>query len=228
MKTLYEVLEVSEKASKEIIEKAYRVLAKKYHPDLQQPENKEKAEQKMKQINEAYDILSDELKRKKYDEELAQKRQQNENSYNQQNSYQAKTQYNSGNNVYNAQKNSQANSYNQQYTQKTSEDYMKKQQQMQQEMQKEYQQKYQQAYENYLKNLGYKIKYKWTWDRFKDFLKAILILIIIAVVIWFFPPTHKLLINFYESNFIIKSIVNTIGTILMGIWNAICSLFTMK
>ena len=34
--TLYEILEVSEKASKEIIEKAYRVLAKKYHPDLQE------------------------------------------------------------------------------------------------------------------------------------------------------------------------------------------------
>lgn len=34
--TLYEVLEVSENASKEIIEKAYKVLAKKYHPDLQE------------------------------------------------------------------------------------------------------------------------------------------------------------------------------------------------
>mgnify|MGYP004462013251 CR=1 FL=1 len=34
--TLYELLEVSENASKEIIEKAYKVLAKKYHPDLQE------------------------------------------------------------------------------------------------------------------------------------------------------------------------------------------------
>ena len=39
-KTLYDILEVSEKASKEVIEKAYRVLAKKYHPDLQTDENK--------------------------------------------------------------------------------------------------------------------------------------------------------------------------------------------
>ena len=68
MNTLYEILEVSENASKEVIEKAYRVLAKKYHPDLQTPENKQMAEAKMKQINEAYDILSDELKRKEYDE----------------------------------------------------------------------------------------------------------------------------------------------------------------
>ena len=34
-KTLYEILEVSEKASQEVIEKAYKVLVKKYHPDLQ-------------------------------------------------------------------------------------------------------------------------------------------------------------------------------------------------
>ena len=45
-KTLYDILEVSEKASKEVIEKAYRVLAKKYHPDLQTDENKIKAESK--------------------------------------------------------------------------------------------------------------------------------------------------------------------------------------
>lgn len=44
MKTLYEILEVSETASKEIIEKAYKVLAKKYHPDLQPQEQKENAE----------------------------------------------------------------------------------------------------------------------------------------------------------------------------------------
>ena len=45
-KTLYEILEVSENASSEIIEKAYKVLAKKYHPDLQPPEEKSNAENK--------------------------------------------------------------------------------------------------------------------------------------------------------------------------------------
>ena len=52
MKTLYEILEVSETASKEIIEKAYKTLAKKYHPDLQETADKEKAEEMMKKINE--------------------------------------------------------------------------------------------------------------------------------------------------------------------------------
>ena len=64
MSNLYEMLEVSEKASKEVIDKAYHVLVKKYHPDLQQGEEKQKAEEKMKQINEAYEILSNEEKRK--------------------------------------------------------------------------------------------------------------------------------------------------------------------
>ena len=40
MSNLYEILEVSEKASKEVIDKAYHVLVKKYHPDLQQGEEK--------------------------------------------------------------------------------------------------------------------------------------------------------------------------------------------
>lgn len=72
MSNLYEILEVSQKASKEVIEKAYKVLAKKYHPDLQQGIEKEKAEKKMKELNQAYEILSDEEKRRQYDLELEQ------------------------------------------------------------------------------------------------------------------------------------------------------------
>ena len=75
MITLYEILEVSENASIEVIEKAYKVLAKKYHPDLQQTaSDKKEAEEKMKKINDAYSILSNEQKRKSYDIELANKR----------------------------------------------------------------------------------------------------------------------------------------------------------
>ena len=52
METLYDILEVSRKASKEIIEKAYKTLAKKYHPDLQVTEEDKKiAEEKMKKIS---------------------------------------------------------------------------------------------------------------------------------------------------------------------------------
>ena len=59
MKDYYGILEVNEKASQEIIEKAYRTLVKKYHPDIYSSVEKREAERKLKDINEAYNILSD-------------------------------------------------------------------------------------------------------------------------------------------------------------------------
>lgn len=223
MKTLYELLEVSEKASKEIIERAYKVLAKKYHPDLQKEEDKEKAEQKMKQINEAYDILSDDIKREKYDEELKAKRQQEELEkdklkYSQNMNMTANTSQNNAN--YNKYTNTRQND-NQDIKKQELENLQKEIK----NMQNQYEQKYQEAYEEYLRSLGYKIKYKWSWDRVKDLLKTLLIMIIICLIIWFFPPTHKILVNFYESNVVIKAIADIISNTFVGIWNSICSFF---
>ena len=70
MKNYYELLEVSEKASQEVIKKAYITLVKKYHPDLQPDDKKKAAEEKIKEINEAYEILSDSAKRESYDRKL--------------------------------------------------------------------------------------------------------------------------------------------------------------
>ncbi len=70
MKNYYEILEVNKKASKEIIDKAYKVLIKKYHPDLYSDEKQQYAERKTKEINEAYRILSNEFLREQYDNEL--------------------------------------------------------------------------------------------------------------------------------------------------------------
>ena len=77
MKNYYETLQVNENASKEIIEKAYKVLAKKYHPDLQTDEkNKKIMEKKLKEINEAYHILSDSFLKEQYDKELEKEKQE--------------------------------------------------------------------------------------------------------------------------------------------------------
>ena len=62
----YEVLGVEKGADEATIKKAYRSLAKKYHPDMN-PDDKE-AEVKFKEVNEAYDVLSDADKRAKYDQ----------------------------------------------------------------------------------------------------------------------------------------------------------------
>lgn len=65
MKDLYEILEVDRNSSKEDIKKAYRKLAKKYHPDLNP--NDDEAQEKFKEINFAYEVLSDDEKKSKYD-----------------------------------------------------------------------------------------------------------------------------------------------------------------
>lgn len=67
--TYYEILNVKQTASEKEIKNAYRVLAKKYHPDTYQG-NKNIAEDKMKQINEAYDVLSNKESKTKYDEQF--------------------------------------------------------------------------------------------------------------------------------------------------------------
>ena len=71
MKNYYEILEISENASQEIVEKAYKTLAKKYHPDLQQGDLKKEYEEKLKTINEAYEVLSNIDRRKEYNQVLA-------------------------------------------------------------------------------------------------------------------------------------------------------------
>lgn len=70
MKNYYEILEVDVKASKEMIDRAFKLLAKRYHPDTKPDDEKALAEENFKQINEAYEVLSDDDARKKYDVEL--------------------------------------------------------------------------------------------------------------------------------------------------------------
>ncbi len=63
----YEILGLSKDATKDEIKRAYRKLAKKWHPDMN-PDNREEAEEKFKEISEAYAVLSDDEKRRLYDQ----------------------------------------------------------------------------------------------------------------------------------------------------------------
>ena len=232
-KTFYEILEVSESASPEIIEKAYKVLAKKYHPDLQVSGDKAQAEAKMKQINEAYEVLGDSEKRSAYDLKLKTEREQ-EKSENMQSSYMQAT-----NNIeYQKGANAEYNNYraenwqekqksefdlkSKEYARKLQEEEQRQRQKMQENLNKEYQN----AYENYLRSLGYKIKHKITKENIKDIIIVIIIIIAIIIILWFIPPTHNWMVNFYESNTILKTFIDIIVAIVTGIFRGIWEFIT--
>lgn len=229
-KNYYDWLEISKNASTEVIDKAYKALVKKYHPDLQEGENKLKAEEIIKHINEAYAILSDETKRKQYDgtikeetisredydrlqEELNTMKRQSATTNHQVN-YQN---YNVNNNTnYNTNDNTNDNISNE-----NSQSIERKRQELeyQQQLENARRKAYHDAYIQELKSRGYRIRYKKT---FKDYLRVfivILVIIICCIIIWMIPFTREKLIEFYQSNEVIKWIVDMIINIFKSLFN---------
>lgn len=145
-KNYYDILQINKNASPEIIEKAYKTLAKKYHPDLQPEENKKQAEEILKDINEAYEVLSNPISKANYDNSL-------------QENYISEEDYE---NLYNQNINYQKNNINNNYI--NQEELFAKQQsenlKYQEELQRAREKAYHDAYIQDLKNRGYKIKYK--------------------------------------------------------------------
>ncbi len=218
MSNLYELLEVSEKASKEVIEKAYKVLAKRYHPDLQEEKDKKQAEEKMKQINEAYTILIDDEKRKAYDIELNAKRQEEIQKKMQENTSLEQDFFNDFQNANMKRQKEEQDKINRKLEEEQKSNMEK--------LQADLQRTYSNAYNNYLRSLGYKIKEPWTLKRFIELMKVLIILAVIIIFIWFFPPTHKLIIDFYEQNVVLKFIIDIFIKLILGLWNAIVELFS--
>lgn len=222
MNNYYEILEVSKNASKEVIEKAYRVLAKKYHPDLQKEENKAKAEQKMKLINEAYEILSDETRKKQYDIKLEEElKLQMQEELNRINSQRVRNQQNS--NYEKTQKNSNYNSYQNQAP--LTKEEIRNIRREEEKAQRKYQEQSERIYRNYLRSLGYHVKEKWSLRKTIKLLEVIGVIIIICIVLWFFPPTNKILVETYENNKIIRIIIEVILKIILGLVQGIGELF---
>ncbi len=211
--TWYEILEVSENASPEVIEKAYKVLVKKYHPDLQTGDSKAEAEKKMKQINEAYDILSNSEKRKEYDFELNQLREQEERKKQEK--------------FYTSNQNDNADFMDYVKDRRAYHKRLQKEEEKQREkMQEDLNKEYQNAYENYLQSLGYRIKRGWTKERIRDIFIVLLIMAGIIAILWFIPPSHDWMVNFYEENPILKTIIDVIVAIITGIFTGIWKFIT--
>lgn len=211
MNNYYDILEVSQKASKEIIEKAYKVLAKRYHPDLQQA-NKKEAEEKMKLINEAYEVLSDDEKRKEYDAKLELEKN-SKKDYHRMQQDEIK------------EDNSDDIEYEDIQDTIMTKKEMKQQIKEEKRAEKEFQDEQERLYRNYMRSLGYRIKERWTFKKFLKLIEVIVIFFIAIVIVWLFPPTHKLLVQTYEENYIIRVIVGVIGNIIKGIINGISVFF---
>ncbi len=203
-KNYYEILQIDKNASPEIIEKAYKTLAKKYHPDLQTGENKKQAEEILKQINEAYDVLSDPEKKEHYDASLVNN-SISEEKFNE--IYQENQMLK--NKITHMQQTKQANP-NPVRNQPASNISHKNQNTYEQELQNARKQAYRDAYIQDLKNRGYKIRYK---KSFKDYLKSFFSLLLTALILlllWQIPLIRNFFMNLYNQNIVIKSLVSII------------------
>lgn len=202
METLYDILEVSRKASPEIIEKAYKTLAKKYHPDLQTGNNKTIAEVKMKKINEAYSILGDEQKRKKYDEKL-----ENEE----------KLRMAQKNNLNNTKQEQKFGDWRDLYSSLNKNEQTRMKRKIENELNEEYKKRY----ETYFKNIKHRKRHKWTKKDFIALMIVILSATILFLILWWIPATHIEMVKLYNNNMLVKIIVN----IIWGFFNSIGSFF---
>ena len=207
----YKILEVDKDASPEVIEKAYKTLVKKYHPDLQESNMREKSEGRIKLINEAYEVLSNPVSRSKYDLTLKQSEisQEDYNKLSEENislhkeinnlKQKSNFQYTQNDFQFTANNHSQQPNYNEEY---------RKQLEYENEILQAKEKAYHDAYIQDLKNRGYKIRYKKT---FKDYLK-IFIAFILTLLILFLLLQIPFINNFFKSLFsenpIIRAFLN--------------------
>lgn len=204
MKNYYEILEVDKNASQEVIEKAYKALAKKYHPDLQQGIQKQQYAEKMKIINEAYDVLSDNYKRDQYNKkiEIEQLQKQAISKEEQeriiQENYDLKQQLN------NIGKN-QNNINNQQVDEGT---ILNMSRVLEQQIRSAQRQAYHDAYIQDMRSRGYKIRYKRDLKYYLKLILVIAITILVCFIIYQIPIVKNFFVNLYNENIIFQAIVN--------------------
>ncbi len=252
--TVYDLLEVDEKSSKEEIEKSYLKLVNEYKVDPNQSEEiRNQNELILKKLKLAYDILSDDAKREKYDNDLAQKRaeeliknvtvkpeepkeKESENAEEVkqdiiQNNVQDSMQDNSQEKYKKVEKQEiyedesrpeiELSDIEKKKIKKAAEKELKDNLKKAQKAEEEYNRAYNEAYNNYLRKMGYAVKEPWTWKRVKNVLITLFAIIFTCALIWLLPPTRNLLMQIYEENFIVKSLVD----IVVMLFDAILSAF---
>ncbi len=216
-KNYYKILEVDSNASPEVIEKAYKTLAKKYHPDLQEESQKESAGEKLKEINEAYEILSNPESRANFDKILLDTTISSEdfnkiaNENKQLHEELNNLKYNNNLRRDSNYSNQNLNNFNieqQIELERIRQEEYQKQLEYESQMQVARKKAYYDAYIQDLKNRGYKVKYKKTpRDLFKNFIALILTLFILFLILQL-PFVKSFFIDMYNENTLIRTITN--------------------
>lgn len=246
MVTIYDLLEVDEKASKEEIEKAYQKLILEYSqsPKLTPQENADN-ELILNKVKIAYEILMDEEKRARYDKELSKKRaeellknvsvkeepkieENNSKEYN--DDEYDDTQYDDSQ-IDNCQVDDfqveeeteevTLSKEEQKRVQKAAQNEFKANLKKAQKAEEEYNKAYNEAYNNYMKKMGYNPKEPITLKKIRNIFIFIIATIIVCFIAWIIPPIRNLLINLYNENIIIKALVD----IIRMLFEAIISIF---
>ena len=199
MKNYYEILEVDRNASQEVIEKAYKTLAKKYHPDLQEESKQQESAEKMKKINEAYEVLSNDFKRAEYDEQMLNEMSQNEAISREeqerilQENYALKQQLNNiGNNNQAMDEGTFTNITNI----------------LNEEIRNARQQAYHDAYIQDMRNRGYKIRYTHDFKYYFKLIVSILITVCVLFLVYQIPFVKNFFREMYNENIIFQSIID--------------------
>lgn len=236
MVTIYDLLEVDEKASKEEIEKAYQKLILEYSqsPKLTPQENADN-ELILNKVKIAYEILMDEEKRSRYDKELSKKRaeellknvsikeepkieENNSKEYN--DDEYDDTQYDDSQ-VEEETEEVTLSKEEQKRVQKAAQNEFKANLKKAQKAEEEYNKAYNEAYNNYMKKMGYNPKEPITLKKIRNIFIFIIATIIVCFIAWIIPPIRNLLINLYNENIIIKALVD----IIRMLFEAIISIF---
>lgn len=197
MKNYYEILEVDKNASQEVIEKAYKTLAKKYHPDLQQGAIQQEYAEKMKIINQAYDVLSDSARRSQYNQQIENEQNQTISIEEQQRimreNYELKQQINrmhTNNNVVDEGSIGNMGRI------------------LSQQINEARRQAYHDAYVQDMKNRGYKIRYKHDLKYYLKLIKLLAVTALILFLVYQIPIVKNYFNNLYNENIFFKAIVD--------------------
>lgn len=241
MVTIYDLLEVSENASKGEIENAYQKMIVRYqtNPNLSDKENKDN-EFILNKLKMAYEILSNDEKRKRYDKDLAQKRaedllknvtiksEEQEESEEENETSEEKPRIIPNNNV--VAKKTPQEIKNERYDAEfddsidevglTSEEQKKIKEAAKEEFQRnlkrvqqaeaEYNQAYEKAYKDYMKKESLN-RILVPLKKLRNFLIVAIVTVIVAFIAWHIPPVKATFVNLYNENQIVKLIVDIIS-----------------